>query len=133
MSNAYPAEKVADALAQLELNGGNLKRTAAEVGVAPFTLRGWRDRVLEVTPELPLKTKDRDFAELWAAKEEMILEIVGQKAHSASFRDLSIFAGIAADKHLDYSQGRKGEKASVELNGATINVQVNYEKRTNIT
>ena len=96
------------------------------MGLAPPTLRLWRDKavaagtlILPPTAPPPVPEK-QDFAVIWAAKESMVLDLIEAKAPEASFRDLSIFAGIAADKHLDYSQGRKGATVNVDAS-TTIN------------
>ena len=117
MANTYTDAQITDALAALELNGGALRRTAREVNVPAPTLLNWRNQALKAEPLRPLNApeqKERDFAALWADKEAKVLDLIGEKAASASFRDLSIFAGIAADKHMDYSIGRKGVAVNID-------------------
>lgn len=122
MTTAYPEAKIVDALAALELNRGNLDLTARQVGVSRPTLRKWRDAALAVSADLPLKRTDPDFASIWAGKELKVLDLIGKKAPDATFRDLSIFAGIAADKHLDYRDGRKGTNVNVDARQQNLNV-----------
>lgn len=126
-NRVYTDQQVVEALVALELNGGNLKRTARELALHPNTLRDWRNAALAVEPSRPLSLSvpvpvpvKRDFAELWAKKEELVLDLIEQKAPEASFRDLSIFSGIAADKHLDYSLGRKGTAINIDNRSVTI-------------
>ena len=122
MTTAYPEAKIVDALAALELNRGNLDLTARQVGVSRPTLRKWRDAALAVSADLPLKRTDPDFASILAGKELKVLDLIGKKAPDATFRDLSIFAGIAADKHLDYRDGRKGTNVNVDARQQNLNV-----------
>lgn len=115
--NTYTDQQVSEALALLELNSGNVKRTATELGIPRATLTFWRDKALAVDPERalsPVVTEERDFAAVWAEAQGEVLALLREKAPTASFRDLSIFAGIAADKHLDYSVGRKGSQVTVD-------------------
>ena len=101
----YTAEQVRDALALLTLNAGNLKRTARALALAPSTLRDWRDKAVRGGEPVPEK---KDYAVLWAEALETAHRYLMEKAPEAAFRDLVVWAGVAADKHLDYSQGRKG-------------------------
>ena len=120
MANHYTDQQVAEALAALELNGGAIRPTARELGIPPATLVNWRDGVRAAVPVNPNAEKQpHDFAQVWADTETEILALLREKAPVASFRDLSIFAGIAADKHLDYSQGRKGSQQTVNIDNRT--------------
>lgn len=110
--NTYTDSQVAAALAALEVNGGNVSQTSRELGISRPTLIEWRDRS-GLTLPTPEKTP-HDFASLWAEKQQKVLELIDAKSDTASFRDLSIFAGIAADKHQDYRDGRKGAQVNID-------------------
>lgn len=114
--NTYTPDFIANALAQHELNGGNVQYTASQLQIPRKTLAFWVKKAGVAT----LAVKTYDYAELWAAKERKALERLGELIPNASFRDLSIFAGIAADKHLDYSEGRKG--ATVNIDNRSVHI-----------
>ena len=109
---SYTSDQVRDALAHLTLNGGNLKRTARSLGLPPSSLRRWRNKAVgsgEMSPDVvPAAPEKKDYAALWAEAQETAHHYLMEKAPEAAFRDLVVWAGVAADKHLDYSQGRKG-------------------------
>lgn len=125
MAKHWSNERIVEALAALEANQGALRRTAREVGVPATTLVVWRDRALAAKSGASDR-QERDFGLLWAEAEAKVLELIAQKAPAASFRDLSIFAGIAADKHLDYTIGRRGA-AGINVSGDKVLVQVVYD------
>mgnify|MGYP001597406273 CR=1 FL=1 len=123
MANIYTPDFIANALAQHELNGGNVKYTAKQLEIPRKTL----EFLVKKAGVATLAIETKDYGALWAAKEHLALERLGELIPTASFRDLSIFAGIAADKHMDYSMGRKGADKEDPGDGNTIfNVQVNY-------
>ena len=122
MANVYSDDQITAALAALELNGGRIRGTARELGIPAPTLLSWRDQAIAggaTGLNAPVRV-NRDFTELWAQKEAMVLELIGDKAPNASFRDLSIFAGIAADKHLNYRDGRPGATLNVDARSQTL-------------
>lgn len=142
MANTYTDQQVAEALAALELNGGNVKRTAAETGIPRATLIRWRDGVsaaldtMADTPDTPAALPEvvalvrqppqpRDFATLWAEAQYDVLAAAVAVARqlteptAENLTALTKFAGMAADKHLDYSQGRKGA-GSVNIAGEKV-------------
>lgn len=125
MTTYTPAQKAA-ALAELELRHGNVNGTARALGIPQKTLEHWAKK----TQAANLTTKNIDYAELWAEKERLALQRLGELVPTASFRDLAIFAGIAADKHLDHLLGRPKDKDSNSGGDTTLNVQVNYYGHT---
>lgn len=128
MARQYTDQERIDALARLELNAGRLKPTAAELGIPHATLRLWRDQMFAENPGTvatlsPPVPEIVDFAGRWAevmqAAQKRLLELIPQ---SESVREVAIAAGIAADKHLDYRDGRKGAAVSViNDNRRTVN------------
>ena len=136
MSSSYTDQQVAAALAALDLNGGNLRATSREISIPLSTLKAWRDGAISADAERARNTPraenaQHDFSEVWAERQVQVLKIIAEKADEASFRDLSIFAGIAADKHLDYTAGRRGMGPSAVQNNITqVNVRVIYDGDT---
>jgi hypothetical protein len=147
----YRDEQVRDALVALELNQGNLKATALQLGMPRTTLLAWRDRALAVsdivsnasdTPTTGMDTDDapallvaadapapvRDFAALWADAQALVLSqtlaMAGQLTEptAENLTALTKLLTVSADQHLNYTQGRKG---GVQI-GATGPVQVNF-------
>jgi hypothetical protein len=99
----FTDDEVAGALATLQANGGNAKRTADTLGISRTTLRGWAGRhdntpqPKQVSAEL---VRDKSV-ELANNLEALALKSVGladEKVVTASYKDLLIGAGIAIEK-----------------------------------
>lgn len=131
--NTYTDEQRIAALAALEANGGNVKRTAAAVGIPRSTLQLWRDSAVAAAPELaltlaPAATVKTDWADLFgeAAKlgaqliTENLQRYAGTPLKPSELRDVAVVSGIAVDKHLDYRDGRKS--ASVTVDARSVNL-----------
>lgn len=120
----YSDQEVRDALAALEMNAGNVLRTAKQLGLPRTTLIEWRDRMSSaVDTEKPSRV--HDFAALWAevqaAATARMLELLPQ---TDDLRAVATAAGIAADKHLDYAQGRKGTQVNVDARQQSVTLHV---------
>lgn len=134
---SYTPEQIAEALAALELNGGNVKRTAVALGIPRPTLILWRGQANAaaggVTDTSDTEKKGaaapwvHDFAALWAEAQEVLIRRVIAVAATGSLKDVAVAAGIAADKHQDYAQGRKGAATQVNVDASTKTVQIVYE------
>lgn len=112
------------ALAALELNQGQVRKTAREVGVHEATLRTWRDQAwsVEVMPALygsamesrtaTQSTRDATQTKVYGARLgealNLALDTLIERLPGMSGRDVAIAVGILVDKHLDITQGRKG-------------------------
>lgn len=103
----------AEVMAALELNGGLVKPTARQMGIAPASVRNIRLAKGGLIPHLP--PEKRDFGELFAVALQKTLTQIIEKIPGAKFKELAIWAGIAADKHLDYSQGRVKGQGDVNI------------------
>jgi len=108
-------------LAALDVNAGNVTRTAEQTGITRLTIRRWRDAALEaglpvvtdvVTSE---KKPKRDWSELYGRAASLGARIItenlrnyrGRDLKPSELRDVAVTVGIAVDKHLDYRDGRK--------------------------
>lgn len=125
MKRSYSDDFIANALATFEANGGvttpgALTRTAKEVGVPHPTMSYWVKTLDAKKPVQHTAPIQHDFVAIWAESMVKTLEVIDAKRPQASFRDLSIFAGIAADKHLDYRDGRRGTEINVDNRRITI-------------
>lgn len=94
----------ARALAILDTNGGNLSRTAREVGCSLTTLRNWRDGVAIPPPEVATEQRDT-LAAMWeriATKAggltEAVLDASEAKPDPRELRAYATTAAIATDK-----------------------------------
>lgn len=123
MGSRYTDEQVAQALAALELNGGNVKATARELNIPRATLQLWRDRVPE-----PAGTIRRDYAALWADAQVKALNqaiTIAEALTEATPENLTALTRLAVaakDAHLDYTEGRKGSNATVNVDNRRIEV-----------
>lgn len=114
MRRQYSDNDKAAALAALDANGGNVKRTAREMSLAVSTLKRWRDGQVndDVTALRPQKR-----AELAAViREELyaILELLPEKRDDATYSQLATAAGIFTDK-LRLLNGEDTSKVGVDI------------------
>lgn len=119
---SHTEEQRIAALAALELNQGQIRKTAREVGVHEATLRLWRNQAAAVADVVPYGALDaataaqstRDttqttaYAVRLAEVRDLALSILRDKLPEMNGRDVAITVGILTDKHLDITQGRKG-------------------------
>lgn len=119
----YTDEQVVEALAKLTLNGGNLRLTARQVGIAPNTLLGWRDKSRRECAEQEIARVEHNlpahnYGALWGQSQNIALEyaaIVAKRLvedkdptrQADNLRALVGFAHLAAQHHLDYQEGRQ--------------------------
>lgn len=126
----YTDDQVAQALAALDLNGGNVKRTARDLGIPRTTLVRWRDGVSAVSDtEKKEAAGARDLVALWADVQEIGIRRMRELIPiSNNLREVAVATGIAADKHLDYDQGRSrsGAEVTVDNRQQQVNVIVEY-------
>ena len=111
MARVYTAEQRAQALAALEMNGGQLRRTAAECGIPVGTLSLWRDTRPECSADAERKP---DYVDLFDGllRAAVARSIAGLPAAPA--KDAAVVAGIAADKLLDFRDGRRGTQVNID-------------------
>lgn len=84
----YATEDKAKALALLKSNGGNLKRTARQIGVPPATLRMWRN---DPEDAAPAELREQKEAEL-----ESHLESIALRYAKALDNDATVMAIVAS-------------------------------------
>lgn len=119
MPKHYSETQVAEALAALEQNGGNVKRTAIQLAIPRATITMWRDKA-ELT--LPV-TKLRDYVELWGQAQDIaVARLVELLPVSDDLKAVAYAAGIAADKHLNYRDGRAGSGPTVNVDARSVQI-----------
>lgn len=94
-------EEKAEILAALDANGGNVKRTARQCGVAVSTLRGWAKG--RGTNAGVSKLRPQKRGELADALEDIAWQVIGllpSKLECAEVRELSTLLGVSLDKLL---------------------------------
>ena len=120
----------AKALAALEMNAGNVAKTAREVAVPRATITMWRDRAIEQGQALPMpadrqtdwKAVREEAGQLFLANARTAAEIVrdnleklkGQDLKVGDLQRVAVITGIMSDKSYDLLVGR----------GAGFNVNV---------
>lgn len=130
MASSYSDTQVQQALAALECNAGNVKRTALQLGIPRTTLLSWRDGVSRV-PDTEKPSVSHDFAAMWGEVQELATKRMRELIPGETdLRAVATAAGIAADKHLDYTLGRKGG-STVNVDNSTKTVTITYEDRRN--
>lgn len=88
----------ATALAVLDANGGNMKKTATQIGIPLSTLKEWRDgRVNDDVAELRNVKRDEISTRL---KEivHLLIDAIPGKIPEASLQQITTSIGIAVDK-----------------------------------
>ncbi len=108
-------DQAAELLSVYELTGGRVNETARRLGLAKSTVSEHVKAAGLVPEDSRPSPRKIDWAKAWGKRESKTLEIIDRKADDASFRDLSIFAGIAADK-------RYREEHPESVKGTTVNV-----------
>lgn len=87
----------ASALAALDANENNLRKTSRDTGISVSTLKGWRDtRILEGTQ---VRTqKKADLADKLEAVAHTLVGAIPDKVHEANLQQIATSLGIAIDK-----------------------------------
>ena len=91
------AARMADALATLKANGGNVKRTALQLGIPRTTLKTWRDKTSSMADIIPPETK-QTYIDLWGQAETVCANrIISLAPLSENLRDVA-FSGQVANR-----------------------------------
>ena len=121
----YTDDEIAGALATLQANGGNAKRTAKTLGVARTTLRQWAGRAQSTTAH-PKRVSDGlvlERSERLATKFEdfatQAMDAAPDRIGAMSGKDLLIAAGIATEK----VQLLRGQPTSRNVQAQIVYVQ----------
>lgn len=99
MRRRYSDNDKAAALAALDANGGNVNRTAKQLGLAESTLRSWTQGrgTHEVVAELR-EVKKADLSDRLTDIAHAILDTLPKKLKDASAQQLATALGIVIDK-----------------------------------
>ena len=126
----YTDAQVAQALAALELNGGNVKRTARDLDIPRATLGMWRDKqaVMKMALSGAIVTTHPDIVDRAATLADRYLRLQDLALDrsetlvplSDQLRDVLAAAREGREGHLDYSQGRRGGSVSIDARNQTI-------------
>lgn len=129
MSQDYLDTVQAEALVKLRENGGNVKRTASELGIPRTTLITWRDKVSAVSDTIPQETKDK-YIGLWERAEEACVQRILDLVPTAEdLRDVAYAANIAKEAVLDRTEGRKGATTNIAIDNRKVEI-VYEDKRS---
>ena len=138
----YTDTDKAQALAKLEMNGGNVKKTARELGMPHSTLILWRRHAVEagdvsveaVTLQPTNWTAVREKAgNLYLNNARLAAGIVrdnleqlkGQELSLGDTQRVAVIQGISADKAYDLLFGRRGGEFNVAIDNRRQNVLAN--------
>ena len=116
MARTYTPSFRAQALAQLELNGGALRATARQVDVPAPTLQQWRDSMgMELCTIRTIAVQEKpDYLDLIGECLRVGLNLLRDRLPAMAPRDLAVATGIMADKFLDYRDGRRGMAVNID-------------------
>src|SRR5262245_44112651 len=94
----YTDEERAQALAALAANGGNVKATAAKIGLPVKTLQNWSSGM--VHPEVANLGQERkaDLADAFESVARKLIGVADRGAERLNAKDAMIAAGVAVDK-----------------------------------
>ena len=111
---SYSDEQRAEAMAALDANGGNVKRTARETGIPGTTIKGWADgRRAHVDNDL--RTQKR--GDLADRLEEIAWQLAGalpDKIEGAALNHIATALGITVDK-MRLLRGESGGTGDIVL------------------
>ena len=94
----YSDEERANALAALAANGGNVQRTARQLGIPHKTLDNWAKGVCHPEAAENGNNKKGDMADALEALAWKLISAMPQKIKKASLAQVATAAGIAIDK-----------------------------------
>ena len=130
VQRVYTDAQVAEALARLAVNNGNIKRTAEELDIPRATLGLWRDKQAVVSMALSgtIATTHPEIVDRAVALAERYLRLQDLALDrsetlvplSDQLRDVLAAAREGREGHLDYSQGRRGGSVSIDARNQTI-------------
>ena len=122
-----------DALARLAL-GDSAYAVGKALGIPQTTVQMWRRHNAIATDVLATVSKEEvvTAGQRWAAVQELATGVLagnlqryyddGTKLEPHELKDVAIVAGISADKHQDYTLGRKGMQVNVDARQQSVNV-----------
>lgn len=120
------------AVALLIANAGNASLTAQQTGIPRTTLLRWRvmhetaDAAVIPRPESTQIDHAGEWSEIQQLARQRIRELIPA---TEDVRALGIVAGIAADKHLDYTQGRRGHTVNVDARSVQLGAGLSDDER----
>ena len=94
----YSDEDRANALAALAANGGNVNRTAEQLGIPEATVRAWANGDRHPEASQACEQKKPALADQFQALAEKLVGIAAEKADKLNAKDAVIAAGVAVDK-----------------------------------
>ncbi len=94
----YSDQDRASALAALDANGGNVAKTAKDVGVPRVTLIQWRDGVVSQGVSELRQVKKGDLADRLEEIAHKLVEAIPGKIGSAPLKEVAVALGIAVEK-----------------------------------
>ncbi len=141
MGHHYSNQERAQALARLEFNNGNAKRTANELGIPRTTLIDWRDQAIELgaVSEGAVTRHPTDWKALCEEAGTLYLDVARDSAlllqqqlqvylalpddeplKPQGLREVAVVSGIASDKAQDLLLGRKGTEVNVDVRQQSV-------------
>jgi transposase-like protein len=88
------------ALAKLAENGGNVYRTARELGIPEVTLRSWANGDRHPEASQQCEGRKSDLADRWEKVANAALDVLDKSAGDLRPRDAATVGGIATDKMM---------------------------------
>lgn len=132
MANRYTDDDVREGLAEYELTGHNMKLAARNRNVPEPTLRGWVLRA-GLKPEQNTRAQGgHDYQGMWGSVQVLAVskatKVIPDIVHTPDgLRALTTLAGVAADKHLNYRDGRPGTTLNVDASTTNNTLVIEYK------
>jgi hypothetical protein len=98
MKRRYSDEEKATALAALEANGGNIKTTAAKLGIPRMTLASWANGGCSEAVTNIRHVKKAELADAFESLARKLVEAMHAKISEANLQATATAAGICVDK-----------------------------------
>ena len=134
-------EERVNALAALEMNAGNVSKTARETGVPRQTVTLWRDQARDAGQAVAMPAGPTDWKQVREDAAGAFMRIVtkatallqqqldrrladgnGELLTPAGLREIAVIKGIASDKTLDFTLGRKGIEFNIDARRQQANI-----------
>jgi hypothetical protein len=115
---AHDPERRDVALTALALNGGNLRKTAAELEIAHSTLQGYRDRNAE------------RYAEIQNEQAPLIAERIASKSEAIALKAIEVEEALLA-KAMEGVEDMKGTDAAAAFRNISTGKALQFDKLSN--
>lgn len=131
----YSADRRMEALALADAYGGNVQRVSRELEIPASTIRQWRMLqraagdaavISQADPHHGAINHGEILSRVIVAGAQRLLELLPTAENP---REIAVAVGIAVDKFLDITQGRRGHTVNVDARSVQIGANLTDDDR----